>query len=45
MVESVTGAVTLACGLNCTQDYLRRIGVLDHDQGHLMAEMSKLVRN
>ena len=29
VVESVTGAVTLACGLNCTQDYLRLIGVLE----------------
>lgn len=31
VVESVTGAVTLACGLNCTQDYLRKIGVLEYD--------------
>lgn len=43
VVESVTGAVTLACGLNCTQDYLRRIGVLEYDQAHLMQEMTKLV--
>lgn len=43
MIESVTGAVTLACGLNCTQDYLRSIGVLEYDQGHLMTEMTKLV--
>ena len=43
VVESVTGAVTLACGLNCTQDYLRIIGVLEHDQAHLMQEMCKLV--
>ena len=31
VVESVTGAVTLACGLNCAQDYLRKIKVLEHD--------------
>ena len=43
VIESVTGAVTLACGLNCTQDYLRSIGVLEYDQGHLMTEMTKLV--
>ena len=43
VVESVTGAVTLACGLNCTQDYLRCIGVLEYDQGHLRTEMLKLV--
>lgn len=39
----MTGAVTLACGLNCTQDYLRTIGVLEYDQAHLMNEMQKLV--
>lgn len=43
VVESVTGAVTLACGLNCTQDYLRLIGVLEYDQAHLRNEMIKLV--
>jgi len=29
VVESVTGAVTMQCGLNSTQDYLRKIGVLE----------------
>ena len=43
VVESVTGAVTLACGLNCTQDYLHSIDVLEYDQAHLMNEMSKLI--
>lgn len=43
VVESVTGAVTLTCGLNCTQDYLRRIGVLEYDQQHLMERMTELV--
>jgi len=43
VVESVTGAVTLACGLNCTQDYLRQIGVLEVDQAHLMSKMAELV--
>ena len=42
MVESVTGAVTLACGLNCTQDYLRAINVLEYDQACLMEQMQKL---
>ena len=43
VVESVTGAVTLACGLNCTQDYLRSIGVLEIDQAHLMQKMQELL--
>ena len=43
VVESVSGAVTLACGLNCTQDYLRKIGVLEFDQAYLMREMTKLL--
>ena len=43
VVESVTGAVTLVCGVNFTQDYLRKIGVLKHDQKHLMTEMRKLI--
>jgi len=43
VVESVTGAVTLACGLNCAQDYLRNISVLEYDQKFLMNEMQKLI--
>lgn len=39
----MTGAVTLVCGVNFTQDYLRKIGVLKHDQKLLMTEMKKLV--
>ena len=31
VVESVTGAATVACGLNLTQNYLKSIGVLNED--------------
>ena len=35
VVESVTGAATVACGLNLTQNYLRRINVLEYTQQFL----------
>jgi hypothetical protein len=35
VVESVTGAATIACGLNFTQEYLRTIGILKHQQENL----------
>lgn len=32
VVESVIGAVTIACGINLTQDFLIELGVLKYDQ-------------
>ena len=43
MVESVIGAVTIACGINLTQDFLLELGVLKYDQRKLSSEMDRLV--
>lgn len=42
VVESVVGAVTIACGVNLTQDFLRDLGVLKYNQAHLAQEMVRL---
>lgn len=42
IVESVTGAATVACGLNLTQNYLRQIKVLHFDQETLLARLIDL---
>ena len=44
VVESVTGAATVACGLNMTQTYLKRIGVLEKDQDELLKKLIDLKR-
>ena len=43
VVESVIGAVTIACGVNLTQDFLLELGVLKYDQRKLSSEMDRLV--
>lgn len=42
MVESVTGAATIACGLNLTQSFLRKIGVLKTSQQALKRGLKRL---
>ena len=42
VVESVTGAVTVACGLNLTQNYLKKIEVLKFTQGDLLEKLLAL---
>ncbi len=42
MVESVTGAATIACGLNLTQEYLRSIGILKQKQENLLDELNEM---
>jgi hypothetical protein len=42
IVESVTGAATVACGLNLTQNYLKQIKVLHYDQETLKARLVDL---
>jgi dsRNA-specific ribonuclease len=42
IVESVTGAATVTCGLNTTQNYLKSINVLKFDQGELLDRLEKL---
>lgn len=42
-MESVVGAVTIACGINLTQDFLLELGVLKYDQSKLNSEMEHLV--
>ena len=42
VVESVTGAATVACGLNMTQSYLKEIMVLDHTQDELEVQLREL---
>jgi endoribonuclease Dicer len=42
IVESVTGAATVACGLNLTQNYLKQIKVLHYDQETLKARLIDL---
>lgn len=44
MVESVTGAATIACGLNLTQSFLRKIGVLTTSQSELELGLQRLKR-
>jgi len=44
VVESVTGAATVACGLNLTQDYLCSINVLKFKQEHLYHKLKELKR-
>lgn len=44
VVESVTGAATVACGLNLTQDYLWSINVLKFKQEHLYHKLKELKR-
>ena len=45
VVESVTGAATVACGLNLTQDYLYSINVLKFKQEHLYHKLKELKRS
>lgn len=45
MVESVIGAITIACGINLTQDFLLELGVLKFDQSKLNSEMARLVED
>jgi endoribonuclease Dicer len=42
VVESVVGAVTIACGVNFTQDFLMELGVLKYNQATLAEQMAKL---
>jgi dsRNA-specific ribonuclease len=42
VVESVTGAATVACGLNLTQNYLKSIGVLNVSQDVLADKLADL---
>jgi hypothetical protein len=42
VVESVTGAATVACGLNLTQNYLKSIGVLNETQDTLVRKLKEL---
>ena len=42
VVESVTGAAIVACGLNLTQNYLKSIGVLNEDQQKLKFKLAEL---
>lgn len=42
IVESVTGAATVACGLNLTQNYLKQINVLRFDQMELKKKLREL---
>ena len=42
VVESVVGAVTIACGINLTQDFLMELGVLKFNQADLANEMARL---
>jgi len=42
VVESITGAVAIACGLNFTQDFLVNIGILNKSQDQLKECMDVL---
>jgi hypothetical protein len=42
VVESVTGAVTISCGLNYTQDFLKSFGILEYSQDKLQSELTRL---
>lgn len=42
VVESITGAVMIACGLNFTQNFLHKIGVLSCTQDELRQHMDYL---
>lgn len=42
MIESVTGAATIACGLNLTQEYLATIGILKHKQEALAEKLQEM---
>lgn len=44
MIESVTGASTIACGLNTAQNYLREIKVLEYSQSQLCTKLKRLKR-
>jgi dsRNA-specific ribonuclease len=42
VVESITGAVALACGLNFVQVFLHNIGILSETQDSLKQHMERL---